>query len=1410
MASNLFLAMSAQQISVLPDFGPVFRSLPGLYVALTPALVILDATDAYLWARHTTRQALQGQHLTNSFFGTSGILSTAHTQALEQSLQHVLFHKQAHHIPLVRYSVKQPEALGGGFKEHTWKVTNTPVLDEEDNLLYVLHEASPITDNKDQNPNQHLQEHISLVTNNLQAVSWEYDLVQNIMHWGPGLQEILGYTPEEMGRGGESWDERVHPEDFEAVQASIEHANRSGSSIWTGEYRFRKADGSYIPVLDQGYIIYHSDGRPVRTLGAIIDLSENQKAQEVFGESELRFRHLMEALPHLAWMADAAGKVLYFNKNWYAYTGMSEDQTEGWISVVHPEDTAQLLTEWDHTVHAGAPYEIEYRLRNYHDKTYRWFLERGVPVQGTEGKVKYWIGTLTDIEEQKQAEDRIREKDLQLENVLKHSPVHFCLLRGPEHICHFITPGIAILYGNRKYLNTPAREVWPELHHTNFLNILDEVYTTGKTIQIKEHKVTVDRLRNGEFTDVYLNLEYRPIIKNDRPEGILISAIEVTELVATKQQVADNKHSLQLLAQATGSVTWEYNTKTQKLIWGDAYTKVFGYPNREIDAATWKDYIHPEDYPAIRASIDATIAEGKKSWAGEYRYLKADKSYTTVLDHGYIIYDKEGKPERMLGSVVDISSQKEHEQKLQHYNERFKRIAMATNDVIWDWNLLDDSIWWSEGYNKVFGYKEFDTELHISSWTNHIHPDDLETIKKEAQGAINGDAKIWEGEYRFQCADGAYKVIQDKGHIIRNEQGKGIRMFGSMLDVTEKRKIERQLQESNHHRKQVLESLPLMTWTATPEGTADYYNQRWYDYTGATFEELKILGWTKIIHPDDKEETVRLWHQAVTDGTDFEIENRWKCAKDGKYRWFLVRAVPIRNDAGDITMWVGSHTDIDEQKQVMLALEEGANKFRYLTESSPQIVWSANPDGNIDFTSQQWYDYTGMTIEESLGYGWAPAIHPDDLQMLLDNWTESITTGVPFYVEVRVRNVLTDVYQWFIIKAQPTYNNNGDIIKWYGVGININDMKLLQKQLEESEKEMRFMANSIPQMIWTARPDGYHDYFNKRWMDYTGLNLEESIGMIWNEMLHPDDRERAWERWQYSLRTGEYYEIEYRFKNGFNGTYRWFLGQAIPMRDDEGNIVKWFGTCTDIEDHKKAEEELVEKNLELERINHDLDSFVYTASHDLKLPIVNMAGIFNELTLNTEFKDPDAPELISMFNKSLEQIYNTINDLAAVVKVQKNKVREYERVDLGEVTEEIKLSIQDTLAASGTEIKTDFTEVPALVFGKANLKSILYNLISNGIKYRRPDLKPEITLTTTRKGDYVELRVQDNGIGIDMNKHQNKLFQMFKRFHNHVSGSGLGLYIVNRLLTNSGGYINIESKLNEGTTFYLYFKQKKA
>jgi PAS domain S-box-containing protein len=661
----------------------------------------------------------------------------------------------------------------------------------------------------------------------------------------------------------------------------------------------------------------------------------------------------------------------------------------------------------------------------------------------------------------------------------------------------------------------------------------------------------------GGFEEKYWETSYTPLL-DDKGNllYILHQARDCTEQVMAEQEVRKSFDHLRMIAEGVGGVVWECDLLENKLTWSPAYKDTFGYTDQELHTTpeAWDKKVHPDDYERIRANLDVIKATKSKTWTGEYRYLRADGTYTEVLDHGYIFYDEEGNLIRMLGSMIDLRQQKQREQELHESNERFERIAMVTNDVIWDWNLRTDLLWWNEGINTLFGH-QVKSNTYISFWKDNIHPEDLARVEEKIHHFIDSGKLHWEDEYRFRCADGSYKLVNDKGYVIHDISGKPIRMLGAMLDITERKKIEE--------------------------------------------------------------------------------------------------------------------------------------------ERERQLSW----------------------------------LH-----------------------------------------------------------------KLL---------------NSLPHMTWIANPDGSVEYFNERWLTYTGMTLSDSLGMnFWLTALHPDDQKNVKSSWQHAVKTGEYYETEYRIRVRGSDSYRWFLAQGIPLRDENGVIEKWIGTCIDIEDHKKAEESLVEKNIELERINQDLDSFVYTASHDLKLPITNMAGIFEELIHVAEFKDPDAPRMIGMFNRSLQQIYNTIHDLSEVIKVQKTKRRDLEELSFAEAVQDVTLSLQGMITDTGTQIVADFSEAPTVLFTKGSLRSILYNLISNSIKYRSHERTPKIIISTKLKENYIELIVKDNGLGLEMNKHQNKLFQMFKRFHNHVNGSGLGLYIVNRLLTNHGGYINLESSVGVGTTFLLYFKQK--
>ncbi|MCJ8165496.1 PAS domain-containing protein [Pontibacter sp. E15-1] len=517
-----------------PDFALVFRALPGLYLLLSPDLVILDATERYAQTSNFAIGDVVGKHILDTFPDNPDESNSLAKQDLEASLRHVLQHKEAHTMPVLRFDV--PLAQGGGFRKMFWRTVNIPLLNSEGEIVYILHETQDITSHMLQERiSQQNSQWIDMLSDSLHAVAWEYDILGDDLIWGKGLQELFGYTPEEMV--GDAWDKCVHPDDLKAVRQSMADALAAGEKFWTGEYRLKKANGTYAHVLDQSYIVYNEQGKAIRTFGSMIDISESKRLKKDLQESDARFRHLLENLPHMASTADADGKTLYFNDNWYSYTGMKPGQTDGWVHVVHPDDSSDALISWHEAAREGHSHEMELRIRNAADGAYRTFLRRSVPMFDVAGKVKLWICTYTDIEDQRQSLKRVWPKDQQLKKILELSPVQLCLLEGPEHICSYVTPGIYHLYGNRNYLGHPAHEIWPELLPLGFNDLLDQVYQQGDTVQINEFMTKVDPIGgDGKAHEAYFNFKYQPFAENGSTTGILISALEVTELVEAKKK----------------------------------------------------------------------------------------------------------------------------------------------------------------------------------------------------------------------------------------------------------------------------------------------------------------------------------------------------------------------------------------------------------------------------------------------------------------------------------------------------------------------------------------------------------------------------------------------------------------------------------------------------------------------------------------------------------------------------------------------------------------------------------------------------------------------------------------------------------------------------------------------------------
>ena len=257
--------------------------------------------------------------------------------------------------------------------------------------------------------------------------------------------------------------------------------------------------------------------------------------------------------------------------------------------------------------------------------------------------------------------------------------------------------------------------------------------------------------------------------------------------------------------------------------------------------------------------------------------------------------------------------------------------------------------------------------------------------------------------------------------------------------------------------------------------------------------------------------------------------------------------------------------EIVERKLAEEEVKQGENRLRLVLDTTPALINSARPDGYLDYFNRPGLEYVGLPLEAVQGWGWKTVIHSEDLEAIVAKWRACLANGKAFEHEARMRRADGE-YRWRLFREVPLRDEDGNIVKWYGSSIDIEDRK-------RAEMQSRVLIDALPQQIWSGPPDGTLDYCNDRWRSYTGLGLEALRGEGWQTMLHPDDRDRVLRAWHESVEKGTPYEQEERHR-GADGSYRWFLARGVPLRDAEGRIVRWYGTNTDIEGRKRAEETL--------------------------------------------------------------------------------------------------------------------------------------------------------------------------------------------------------------------------------------------
>jgi PAS domain S-box-containing protein len=502
------------------------------------------------------------------------------------------------------------------------------------------------------------------------------------------------------------------------------------------------------------------------------------------------------------------------------------------------------------------------------------------------------------------------------------------------------------------------------------------------------------------------------------------------------------------------------------------------------------------------------------------------------------------------------------------------------------WQVATGELVWSEETFQIFQYEQT-LKPTVELVLQRVHPDDADLVKETIEcGARDGND--FDFEHRLLMPDGSVKHVRIVAHA-EGAESAALEFIGAVMDVTLAKEAEEKI-------RLIINTVPGLLWTARPDGWVDFLNQRWLDYTGMTLDQGLGWAWQPGYHPDDLGDVLSKWRAAVAERKPLEVEARLR-RFDGEYRWFLKRAFPLFDNDGHVLGWYGGNIDIHGLKQAEAALRRIET---YLSEGqrlsrTGSWAWSVKTKENL-FWSREQYSIFGFDPDTESGrYGSArERIHPVDLRAFDEKLDRAIQEQNDFEIDFRI--ILSGgVVKYVHNLGHPVLNNSGELVEYIGTTMDVTEQVNARTALEEalskikkSEATLQTIIDTIPALAWSLGADGSADFVNLRWRNYTGLSTEQARGSGWQEAIHPEDIGWLSEQRRIAMSSGKPFELEARMRR-YDGQYRWFINRGDPLFDEQGRILKWYGTNTDIDDRKRAEEALRRSEnylAEAQRLSH--------------------------------------------------------------------------------------------------------------------------------------------------------------------------------------------------------------------------------
>ena len=661
---------------------------------------------------------------------------------------------------------------------------------------------------------------------------------------------------------------------------------------------------------------------------------------------------------------------------------------------------------------------------------------------------------------------------------------------------------------------------------------------------------------------------------------------------------------------------------------------------------------------------------------------------------------------------------------------------------------------------------------------------------------------------------------------IRTEDGEVGGILVTVIETTNKKKTEEALKESEERFRAMADNIPNLAWMANADGWIYWYNKRWYEYTATTPEQMEGWGWQSVHDATELPRVLQKWQASIASGQPFDMIFPLKGA-DGRFRQFLTRVLPVRNQEDNIHQWFGTNTDITEQIEIEQSLKESEERFRRMAEATDILIGVGDETSNAIYFNKAWVDITGRPMEELLKFGWVDLVHPDDRDNYVNVYLTAFKKREPFTGEFRLLHK-DGTYRWLLAKGPPRFNPDGTFAGYISSCVDITDRKNAEKAVREKEQNLRNTIIQAPVAMCIFKgPNHVVELANERMFELWGKPSEAIMNKPIFEGL-PEARDQGFE----ALLDGVYTTGESFSAQGVPVTlpregdlevvYVNFVYEAY--REVDGSVSGILAVAIDVTSQvtarQKIEEVVTERTKALENANNDLQKsnaelaqFAYIASHDLQEPLRKISTFSQmlEISIGNNLDDHSRNYFDKIKNSTSRMTTLIRNVLTYSELIKENEL--FMEVNLNQIVENIKTDYELLIEQKGAIIHC--RDLPTLEAIPLQMSQLFGNIVGNALKFTRKNVKPVITITATKSSkeeshylpfvkdsEYYKIQFSDNGIGFKK-EYAEQIFNIFQRLHrkSEYEGTGIGLAMCKKIALNHHGDLNAIGSSEDGAVF---------